>query len=183
MRLYIFSILLSLLSFNAFSETAPKLVAADMAVMKIDQNPILYSDFNKYMSNLKLFRCMIKNSISLDAIKLDRKSHPKFPRFKMRRSSLNGKRKFIQKLVKLIKTQVYSSQFKLSVDKSAIKKIEKRRCTKGGFKKWPDDVRSLVLVEFYLRERFLDQERKNVKSDINQFIDSIDKKIPHDLYF
>jgi len=167
----------------SFAETPPKLVDADMAVMKIDKNPILYSDFKKFMRELRSFRCLFNDSVALKSLSLDRKSVPRLPIPKMSRTSFEKRRELMGRVARLIKTQVYSSQFKLSVNAGEISRLEKKRCLKGSFRAWPRDVRSLILVEFYLRERFLGQNRENVKSDISAFIDSIDKKISHDLYF
>ncbi len=176
-------IIFLLLINTAMAESAPKLVDADMAVMKIEKNPILYSDFEKFMKDLKAFRCLFDDSVALKALGLDRKNFRKLPVFKMSRNSFEKNRPFMQRVVKLVKTQVYSSQFKLSVDASEIQALQKRRCLKGTFSKWPQDVRSMILVEFYLRERFLGQKREDLKQDISSFIESIDKKISHDLYF
>lgn len=167
----------------AWSETAPKLVDSDMAVMKIDKNPILYSDFKRFMRDLNGFRCLFSRSIALKSLGLDRKNYTRYPSFKMSKASFEKKREFINRVVRLIKTQVYSSQFKLSVDGSEIRTLEKKKCLRGRFASWSNDVRSLILVEFYLKERFLGQKRDNLKQDISSFIDSIDKKISHDLYF
>ena len=154
-----------------------------MAVMKVDKTPILYTDFKKFMGELRAFRCLFEDSLALKSLALDQRSIPRLPLIKMSRDSFKKRRGLIGKIVRLIKAQVYSSQFKLSVEATEISRLEKKRCLKGRFKSWPQDVRSLILVEFYLRERFLGQNRKNVKQDISTFIDSIDKKISHDLYF
>ena len=176
-------ILLLLFINTAMAESAPELVDADMAVMKIDKNPILYTDFQKFMKDLNSFRCLFNDSEALKSLRLDHKNVDKLPALRMSKSTFGKNRDFMIKLVKLIKTQVYSSQFKLSVDGSEIRVLEKKKCLKGKFSTWSQDVRSLILVEFYLRERFLGQNRENVKQDISAFIDSIDKKITHDLYF
>jgi hypothetical protein len=154
-----------------------------MAVMKIDNNPILLSDFKRFLKDLRAFRCLFGKSTALNSLGLDRKNYRRYPSFKMSKISLEKDREFIRRVIRLIKTQVYSSQFKLSVDGSDIRNLEKKRCLKGHFSSWSNDVRSLILVEFYLKERFLDQNRENFKKDISSFIDSIDKKISHDLYF
>lgn len=164
-------------------EEAPKLIFQEMAIMKIGDKPVFFSEFNAYLKSLEQFRCLVDHSTALDSIDLDKKKMPVVPEIKFGRKPFEENREFVLKVAKLIKLQVYSNQFKLSLDSKIIQGLNKKKCLKEKFPSWPTEVKSMIQLEYYLRERFFGQKQKEVKTDVAQFVESINKKISHELFF
>lgn len=154
----------------------------DLAVFKIQKKTIFYTDLKLYSSHLNKFRCLQGQSAILKVLKLNRKYMRKLPRLKPSYQSLEEKKDYLLSLLKLIKMQVYTSRYSISISRDRISQLPSKKCGVNSFNKWPNELKSLFQMELYLRERFTKDSIQDNK-ELRLFVDSVDNKIDHALYF
>ncbi len=175
-----FSLILGLLfSLSSAAETS---IIDDMAIFKIQKKTIFYSDLKNYLREYKSFRCLQKSSRILKNLRIDQKNIRKIPNVLPNYKSLDRHQTFIEGLIKLIKLQVYSSRYNVSISKKQLSRINTKKCGVGPFPKWSNELKSLFQMEYYILERF-PTKRKGGDKELTLFIQSVDEKIDHDIFY
>ena len=78
--------------------------------------------------------------------------------------------------------QVFSSRYKVNVSSKQIANIRTKKCGAPKFKNWSNELKSLFQMELYILERFPVTSQTD-SDELNQFLESVDKKIKHAIYF
>jgi hypothetical protein len=154
----------------------------DMALFRIQKKTVFYSDLKVYIKEFKAFRCLQKNSRILSNLKLDSKSIGNIPRLRSNYKSIKKNGEFVYSLIKLIKMQIFSSRYNVSVSSKMLENIKTRRCGVAKFSTWSNELKSLFQMELYILERF--PIKTNTEDlELNLFIKSVNDKVKHATYF
>ena len=170
---------ITLLNFNSLKANV---VHKDLAIFKIQKKSVFYSDLKKYTKNLRKFRCLRRNSAILDVLKLNKRKLPRLPKLQAKYQSLQNYQVYLQNIIKLIKMQVFTSRYSISVSQKEISKMPIKRCGIPQFSKWSQELKSLFQMDLYLMERFPKENKKDIK-ELKLFVDSVNNKIDHVIYY
>ncbi len=175
----LFIILFTYLFSTAFAE---KILYQDRVLFKVNKKTVFLTDFKIYMKEYELFKCLQENSQVLKVLKLN--DHLTLPKllFKKKNSLPEIEKKHIQKLIKLIKLQVFSSRYKATLGADFLKALPQKKCQAPPFSDWGQELKSLFQMELYVLERF-PQGKGRAPKELELFLQSVDKKIEHTSYF
>jgi hypothetical protein len=154
----------------------------DVALFRIQKKTVFFSDLRIYLKEYNSFRCLQRNSRILSNLKLDFKSIDKVPRLEPNYKSINLHKNFLNGVIKLIKMQVFSSRHNVSVSSKLLAHMNTKKCGLPKFSKWSNELKSLLQMELYVLERF-PLNNKNDYKELNLFIDSVNDKVKHAVYF
>lgn len=177
-----FTIIFGFLALAVFSANAEKYHIQDMALFKIQKKTIFFSDIKVYLKEFKTFRCLHSHSRILNSLKLNTKNLKNIPKLRSNYKSIEKQKPFITNVIKLIKMQVFSSRYKVNVSSKQIANIRTKKCGAPKFKNWSNELKSLFQMELYILERFPVTSQTD-SDELNQFLESVDKKIKHAIYF
>ena len=160
------SSLIALTSINIFA-------ISDQAVFRLSESVYMISDIPPYLNALGTIRCFKGKSLLLNSFGLNKT----LPSYHQLKKSLVKNEKFLLKLLKMIKVEKFTNNKKIDLSLEELKPLHIGKCANNNWKKWPVRLKSLLHTEFYLRKRYEDQ------SQLNLFLDTIDKKYDHNLFF
>jgi hypothetical protein len=161
---------------------ADKVQIHDMALFRIQKKTVFYSDLKIYLKEYKAFRCVQRDSRILTNLNLDSKSINKIPNVRPSYKSISRNKIFLNNVIKLIKMQVFSSRYNVSVSSKLLARIKTKRCGLPQFAKWSNELKSLFQMELYVLERF-PIKMKGEDKELNLFIDTVNNKVKHATYF
>jgi hypothetical protein len=181
LRLLAIFVFLALFIFSAHGEKT-EIQVKDVAVFRIQKKTIFFSDLEVYLKEFKKFRCLYKHSRILNSLKLDYKNLNKIPKIRASYNSIDRQKIFVNNVIRLIKMQVFASRYKVNVSSKQIASIKTMQCEAAHFKTWSNELKSLLQMELYILERF-PITRQSDNKELDQFIESVDKKIKHAVFF
>jgi hypothetical protein len=177
------------LSPASLANSSGKLIEKDVAAFRVQNKIVFLSELSPYISHLNTFRCFKEDSILLDALKLDKLSMPKVLQFKTNSADeLANRAPIVKKIVSLLKAQLFANKQRVSVEGDFIKSLGVGDCISGAWDNWPNELRSMVQAELFFRDRFKREdssvlETSKFKASMEEFLETIEKKIEHDLFF
>ncbi|MCY4523143.1 MAG: hypothetical protein OXB84_00245 [Halobacteriovoraceae bacterium] len=168
-------------SISFTQEKKGELIEGDRAVFRMEEKVFMLSDLNGYLKQIKVFRCFSRKSYLLGALQLERSHLKSIPSSGQLNKNLQKHEMFLFSLLKMIKLESFANKQKIDASSSFFSKLGIRNCVKKNWKKWPDRLRSLVHTELFLRDRYGRGEK--AKEQMELFIQTIDRKFSHNLFF
>ncbi|MBT3585582.1 MAG: hypothetical protein HN509_11810 [Halobacteriovoraceae bacterium] len=167
-------------------KTKRQLILEDVAVFRIEGQVFFVSDLRQFSDKLKVMRCFKFSSLLLKATALRKTDQKRLPKLSYDSLSLLKNKGFISKILRLIKLQLFIKGQKLKINPNKNNVLRPAGCIKRKYSQWPSDLKALAHAELYFRDRFKNQEGskkedEKMKKSISVFIDTVDKKISHEL--
>lgn len=157
------------------------LLAQDRAVFRMETTVFMLSDLKDYLKNINILRCFSKRSYLLDILQFNRIQLKKIPSYEQLNKGLIVHKDFLFKILKMIKMESFANRQKIDTGTAFYSKLGIKGCASGNWKKWPDRLKSLVHTELFLRNRY--GMGKNAKKQMELFLQTMDKKFSHNLFF
>lgn len=124
---------------------------------------------------------------------MDQKSLKTIPKFSLDLKQLAQSQGLLEKYVVLIKLQLFANRQKedFTANEKEYLKKEASNCFNGPFEKWANEQKSLMMTEFYLRQRFAQTQstststsgQRSFRDSVQPLISTIDKKLSHEFFF
>lgn len=173
-------ILLFLPLYKALSEVN----VSDRAIFRIENKVYFISDLNKDNKQLNKLRCMKNNSVLLNALSLSSDDYSKILKLPTELDKLQSNKELLYRLTRLYKVQSFATNRKVSIDVEKLKEWGIAKCVGESWNKWPDQLKTLIKTELYLRDRFIIKDGKELDvTSLKSFLSSIDKKTKHFNFF
>ena len=176
----IWILLISVLSIFAESKKGI-LLTQDRAVFRMETTVFMLSDLKDYLKNVNVLRCFSRKSYLLDTLQLGRAHLKRIPSYRQLNDNLAQHEAFLAKLLKMIKMESFANQQKIDTGAGFHAKLGIGGCVSKDWKKWSVRFKSLVHTELFLRDRY--GVGKKTKKQMELFLQTMDKKFGHNLFF
>ncbi|TDJ08466.1 MAG: hypothetical protein E2O68_01985 [Deltaproteobacteria bacterium] len=184
-------LLSGLLLFSPITFAKTKVITSDVALYRVGDEITFLSDIRVGRKDLIKFRCFQSKVLLLPALGLDKASLKTVPSINKIRKFDKESKNFLKKIILMKKALVHVEKQGRKFGKKYLKYFEKHKCLNSPFRTWSKTLQQLVTVELYFQERFKKgSSHVPIKSydpktweNVKFYLLSLDKKIPHNVFF
>jgi len=138
-------------SFNCFALTPKVVITEDSALFRVKDSIFFLSDVKDQISEIKLFKCVLPDSLLLTTMRLDNYDYTKI---KLDENSTSA-RDFIKQLSSLEILFGFVEKQGVFLSKEFIEKLSLKKCEAPSIDNWSKYFGNLIKSESFLQERFL----------------------------
>jgi len=184
-------LLSGLLLFSPITFAKTKVITSDIALYRVADKIKFLSNFRQGRKDLIKFRCFESKLLLLPALGLDKASLKTVPSAKKIRKFDEKSKKFLKKIILMEKALVHIKKQGRKFGKKYLKYFEKHKCLNSPYHTWSKGLQNMVTVELYFQERFkkgasdvpIKTYDPKTWENVKFYLLSLDKKIPHNVFF